>query len=204
MAEGPREMLIFDRCLKLSKKHDLPVAQVRSRLAEFNAVDHDGDGTLSGSEFEQVIRNCCGLPSGEPIPHHLMPDNFSQADTEGNGSIDFEEFLLWYLNHAFAEEVMVPEPQEREIRRIARENDLPLPDVEEVKNIFDRFDMNKSGGISEEEFRKVVVSLLGAQSRTDVPHSVLARYWAEANADGSGELKFAEFLLWYFTIMDGR
>merc|ERR1712139_191511 len=96
-----------------------------------------------------------------------------------------------------SEEKMVPSKAERNIRALARETEMMLPDVEKVKCLFDEFDTDRSGEIEEEEFRHILYKMLKARDPTDVPMKRLKRYWREVDIDCSGSISFTEFLLWY-------
>jgi len=125
---------------------------------------------------------------------------FNAADSDGNGVVDFEEYLMWCLNHAWAEELLVTDPKERELRKIARDRGFNLPEVEKVKRVFDRFDTDGGGVIDEQEFRKVITELMRVQDSDDLTQRKLVQLWKGVDTDGNGQVKFEEFLVWYLNL----
>jgi len=188
-----------DACFAIAKKHNIAANEVWNRYETFKSFDqgHDPDG-LSQKEFEKLVRHYCNLPEDGPIPDHLLNRHDHHHDIDHDGKVSFEEFVVWSIEVDFAEEVMVPDPKERHLRQLAREHDFLLTDVERIKGIFDSFDIDKSGEIDEEEFRKALFVLLRAKNESDVSQKKLLRYWREADVDRSGEISFEEFLLWYY------
>ena len=51
----------------------------------FRRFDIDGSGTITAEEIKGVI--------GASVQDHIWVDLLSQADTDGNGEIDIEEFI---------------------------------------------------------------------------------------------------------------
>merc|ERR1719235_1036843 len=140
---------------------------------------------------------------GVTAPHHLLANHFSKVDVDQDGQVSFEEYIIWSMETAYSEEVLVPDKNDRDMRRLARDNDIPITEVERVKKVFDQFDLDGSGNIETEEFFHVIMKLLNAQKPSDVSKKKLERYWNEADRDGSGEISFEEFLLWYVNVAAG-
>lgn len=192
----------FDCVVSMAKKHNWAVDEVRLKLKEFESLDRSHDGLLSREEFEQVVRKRCNLPDSAPVPHQLLAPMWKLANQDKNDMVDFEEFLLWSQGTAYVEEVLVPNPSERRLRQVARDNDLVLLDVERIKVVFDQFDADGSGYIDEEEFKHVLIMLMKVKNPADVSEKKLKRYWREIDSDSSGEVNFEEFVLWYFRCFD--
>merc|ERR1712034_206967 len=105
----------------------------------------------------------------EELPSHISDEAWSKFDRDGSGEIDFEEFVLWAGSHQWGEEMIVGDPKDRQMRRIARDNGFLLPEIEGVKAVFDKFDVDKSGFIDEMEFKAVLIKLMKVKDPTDVP-----------------------------------
>jgi len=194
----------FQRLVKLMRQYNYTLAELQTMRDDFNEFDTSGEGVLKTDEFLQVVRKRCGLSASEPVPQHLVhPDWLLQFMDGGvqSACIDFETYLTWSMSKAYAEEMMVPDPNERHLRRVARDNNLLLPDVENVKGVFDSFDEDKSDHIDEAEFEKVIYVLMNARNPSDISPNMLKRFWREVDNDGSGAISFEEFLLWYFKFM---
>lgn len=175
--------------------------EVRQFKREFDEYDSDGTGRITREEMSNLIRNRTGMDLEDEIPKHLL-----YGIPQGEDRIGFESFLRWSILTSWTEEMMMPSKAERNIRALAREQEMPLPDVEKVKAMFDEFDTDGSGEIEEEEFRHILYKMLHVRDVTDVPIKRLQRYWREVDIDGSGSIGFDEFLIWYKTSFnkDGR
>ena len=58
-------------------------------LAAFKVFDKDGDGQMSRSELHEFFSSGMRLNIGEEELGQMV----EAADTDGNGSIDFQEFI---------------------------------------------------------------------------------------------------------------
>jgi len=199
--ERQRPQLEIMRCVKLARECRVEPWEVRELFEDFVRLDTSGDMLLSVSEFEETIRRRCNIPKGQSIPPHLLDQQWRMVDSDRSGGISFEEYLLWCVNHAWQEELLVTDPKEREIRRIAREHKFNLSQVEEVRKVFDKFDADKSGSIDMNEFQDVVASLTGVPIGSDSMSVIrLRQLFREVDRDGSGEIGFEEFVVWCITI----
>jgi len=188
---------MFRTCVVLAKKHKIDIREVRDTYKEFAGLDVDGNGILSAEEFEAVLRMMANLPDEEPVPKHLMKQTWSQVDTNCDGGVSFEEYLVWSATAKWKEELMVPAIREREIRRIARENNVNISDVDNLRNLFSSFDTDNSQTIDQNEFKLAVCKLMNVKDMADLSANMLNRYWVEADTDSSGEINFEEFLVWF-------
>ena len=112
------------------------VASTEEELAEFqeifNLVDLDKGGTISKDELKQLM-NTLGLkPTQEEL--NQMVD---EIDADGNGEIDFPEFLTMML-------------------RKMNEGD---PE-KELRDVFTVFDKDQSGELSIKELRELIYLLV--------------------------------------------
>ena len=55
-------------------------------------MDVDGSGTITSEELQKVMSE-----QGEKLPEVLIDVMVAMADTDGDGKIDFEEFLQMTL-----------------------------------------------------------------------------------------------------------
>jgi Ca2+-binding EF-hand superfamily protein len=187
----------FELIVKMSKKFQMTIAQVKSEYAEFNRHDTDGSGLLDKNEFLDRLRIAIKIPPGGKLPKHLINKEWAEADVDGDGAIDFEEYLAWAQNVAFSRELHCKNQLEAELRELSTKHNVPLPDIEHIRKAFDRFDEDSSGVIDKEEFKCVLLMLLKAKDASDLPPDRLERYWKEVDEDHSGSIEFEEFLLWY-------
>ena len=75
-----------------AKKKDLKATLSEDEVAEikeaFKELDVDGNGTITSEELQNVI-----LLFGEKLPETVINVMVEMADTDGDGKINFEEFL---------------------------------------------------------------------------------------------------------------
>ncbi|EKM51108.1 uncharacterized protein PHACADRAFT_263081 [Phanerochaete carnosa HHB-10118-sp] len=126
----------------------------------FSLFDKDSDGTITTKELGTVMRSL----GQNPIEAELQ-DMLNEVDEDGNGTIDFNEFLTMI---------------ERNMRDI---------DSEEVtKEAFKVFDSDGDDYISPEELRRVMTSL--GEKLSDMEVAEMIR---EADADRDGKISYQEF-----------
>lgn len=207
MEHGEPLIMVGDKAdwrtlIELGRRYGHPVNEVREIWLEFKEHDQEGVGSITKEEFKKIIRKRTNIDESRELPLHLTKG----VSLAGPGRIGFEQFLRWTGLTAWTEEMMAPDPNDRDIRQLAREQEMRLPDAEKIKRLFDEFDTDKSGEIEENEFRHILYRLLRVRNVADVPLKRLQRYWREVDLDGSGSIGFNEFLIWYATtfMQDGR
>ncbi|GAB4843306.1 myosin I light chain Cam2 [Ancistrocladus abbreviatus] len=127
----------------------------------FGFFDKDGDGCISVEELATVIRCLDQNPTAEDL--RLI---FSEADADGNGTIEFVEFLA----------VMASKMKEGDAE-------------EELKEAFKVFDKDQNGYISHSELRHVMITL--GEKLTDEEVDQMIK---EADLDGDGLVNYDEFV----------
>ncbi|CAM0876167.1 unnamed protein product [Alopecurus aequalis] len=128
----------------------------------FSLFDKNGDGCISLEELAAVTRSL-GL---EPTDQELS-DMMREVDTDGNGIIDFQEFLSL-------------------IARKMKDGDGD----EELKEAFEVLDKDQNGFISPIELRTVMINLGEKMSDEEVEQMI-----KEADTDGDGQVNYEEFVL---------
>ncbi|KAJ7489346.1 calmodulin 1 [Mycena latifolia] len=127
----------------------------------FSLFDKDGDGTITTLELGTVMRSLGQNPTeGE------LQDMINEVDADGNGTIDFNEFLA----------MMAKKFQDTDSE-------------EEIRQAFAVFDKDGNGTISVSELQQVMRSL--GEKLTDREVEEMIR---EADTDGDGEINYDEFL----------
>ncbi|KAK6913986.1 EF-hand domain, partial [Dillenia turbinata] len=127
----------------------------------FSLFDKDGDGCITIEELATVIRSLDQNPTEEELH-----DMINEIDTDGNGTIEFVEFL-----NLMAKKV--------------KETDAE----EELKEAFKVFDKDQNGYISASELRHVMINL--GEKLTDEEVDQMIK---EADLDGDGQVNFEEFV----------
>lgn len=136
--------------------------QVEEYREAFDLFDKDGDGSITTSELGVVMRSLGQEPTVKELENMIK-----EIDEDGNGAIDFDEFLhMMAKKHA---ECADPE--------------------EELREAFQVFDKDGNGYISKEELH-LVMNNLGEKLTDDE----IAEMIKEADADGDGQVNYREFV----------
>lgn len=93
---------------ELAQKHELPVSVLEDIYAQFIQVDVDSSGSIEQEEFVRLILKLHGAKNANDVPAGRMRFFWQQADRDGSGEIDFEEFLLWFSKYFFTSENLDP------------------------------------------------------------------------------------------------
>merc|ERR1719430_585374 len=136
-------------------------AEVKEAFDEFDTFSKDKSGTISPEELLGVLRAMGQNPTEDELLNLVL-----EVDIDGNGTIEFEEFLSM-------------------MKKKASEVD----EEAELREAFKIFDRDKDGYISMKELKKVA-SMLG----TMLTKEELDEFMAEADADGNGKLDYDEFV----------
>ncbi|KAL6299368.1 putative calmodulin variant 1 [Sparassis latifolia] len=121
----------------------------------------DGDGTITTKELGTVMRSL-----GQNPTEAELQDMINEVDADGNGTIDFPEFLTM-------------------MARKMRDTDSE----EEIKEAFKVFDKDGNGYISAAELRHVMTNLGEKLSDNEVDEMI-----READVDGDGQINYDEFV----------
>lgn len=177
--------LIAESCRNNAGFSDRETAQYR---AMFNKFDRDASDSINQSELIRLL----GV-----VFHDSTEDEIAKikdevlAGGEGDGDVDFQEFLLLMRgHHDREEEIRIKEERQRLLRERAESEQNR---EHELKELFDAADEDKSGSLSIEEVQNLIAGVMGtAMSQPNVQHK-LGMLLMEIDADGSGTMDFAEF-----------
>uniref|UniRef100_A0A669BC97 Calmodulin 2a (phosphorylase kinase, delta) n=2 Tax=Oreochromis TaxID=8139 RepID=A0A669BC97_ORENI len=143
-----------------SLKSPLSLLQLEFKEA-FSLFDKDGDGTITTKELGTVMRSL-----GQNPTEAELQDMINEVDADGNGTIDFPEFLTM-------------------MARKMKDTDSE----EEIREAFRVFDKDGNGYISAAELRHVMTNL--GEKLTDEEVDEMIR---EADIDGDGQVNYEEFV----------
>jgi len=139
---------------------DMTEEQISDFKEAFALFDKDGDGTITAKELGMVMRSLNQNPTELELKEMI-----DEVDTNNNGSIEFNEFLVMMAKK------MVPEETD-----------------DELKEAFKVFDRDGNGTISASELRTVMTNL--GEKLTDEEIDEMIR---EADLDGDGQISYPEF-----------
>jgi len=135
--------------------------QIAEFKEAFSLFDKDGDGSITTKELGTVMRSL-----GQNPTEAELQDMINEVDADGNGTIDFPEFLNL-------------------MARKMKDTDSE----EELKEAFRVFDKDQNGFISAAELRHVMTNL--GEKLTDDEVDEMIR---EADVDGDGQINYEEFV----------
>ncbi|KAK3092934.1 hypothetical protein FSP39_009081 [Pinctada imbricata] len=131
--------------------------QIAEFKEAFSLFDKDGDGTITTKELGTVMRSL-----GQNPTEAELQDMINEVDVDGNGTIDFSEFLSM-------------------MSRKMKETDTE----DELREAFKVFDKDGNGFISAAELRHVMTNL--GEKLTDEEVDEMIR---EADIDGDGQVNY--------------
>ena len=140
---------------------NLTEEQIAEFKEAFSLFDKDGDGTITTKELGSVMRSL-----GQNPTEAELQDMINEVDADGNGTIDFPEFLSL-------------------MARKMKDTDTE----EELVEAFKVFDRDGNGLISAAELRHVMTNL--GEKLTDEEVDEMIR---EADVDGDGHINYEEFV----------
>ncbi|XP_076057376.1 calmodulin-alpha isoform X2 [Oratosquilla oratoria] len=133
--------------------------QIAEFKEAFSLFDKDGDGTITTKELGTVMRSL-----GQNPTEAELQDMINEVDADGNGTIDFPEFLTM-------------------MARKMKDTDSE----EEIREAFRVFDKDGNGFISAAELRHVMTNL--GEKLTDEEVDEMIR---EADIDGDGQVNYED------------
>ena len=141
----------------------------------FNAVDADGSGEIEGDEL-QILFSMLGISispieevaalQAEGIAHKIAP--------RSNGKLNFKAFKKWYKSV--------------DINKVSEDAER----MEKCAKVYLHFDADGSGTLEGDELAK----LYHALAQFNVTKVSYEEFLKALDKDGSGVVKFKEFLLW--------
>ena len=127
----------------------------------FEIFDKDKDGYITIKELSEIMKQLGQVPSEVELQ-----DMINEVDVDGNGNIDFKEFLGL-------------------MARKMRDTDTE----EELIEAFKVFDRDGNGLISNQELKHVMISLGEKINEEEVEEMI-----KEADIDGDGFINYEEFV----------
>merc|ERR1712224_904628 len=92
---SPTKILTRD----LARKYNLSIAEVDSVHSMFQLFDEDESGEIEFDEFEKLLYKLLKVPKEAELPATRLQHFWKQIDIDGSGSVDFAEFLQWYMKY---------------------------------------------------------------------------------------------------------
>ncbi|KAL9556128.1 hypothetical protein MBANPS3_002020 [Mucor bainieri] len=138
----------------------LTAEEIAEYKEAFQLFDTDGDGSITAIELGTVLRKFGMKPTDAELQ-----DMVNDVDADGNGNIDFTEFL-----------------------GLVKNMKTNTDETDDLKEAFKVFDVDGNGLIDREELRKVMSSLNESLSEEELDAMI-----KEADTNGDGQISFDEF-----------
>jgi calmodulin len=145
----------------MAEELNLTPEQIAEFREAFNIFDKDGDGRITAKELGTVMRSLGQNPSEAELQ-----DMVNQVDLDGNGTIEFDEFL--YM-----------------MSRQMRDGDTE----EDIKAAFRVFDKDGDGKITTAELTHIMKNLGEPLTQEEVDEMI-----AQADTNKDGIIDYAEFV----------
>jgi Ca2+-binding EF-hand superfamily protein len=84
---------------RMAKKHNLSPAEVDKYKRIFDELDENHNGRIENREFDYLLYRCGNIPRDIGISAKRRHSLWLLADPNLDGSIDFEEFLIFNLKY---------------------------------------------------------------------------------------------------------
>jgi calmodulin len=139
----------------------------------FTLYDKDKDGIISIKELGNFMRSS-NQYSDEDNLQAALKDIINKVDTDGDGKIDFKEYL----------QMMAKQLQEETDKRIIAEANFK----QQIKEAFDEFDKDGSGFISATELRDILKKYDENKSQEEINEMI-----REVDTNSDGQINFEEF-----------
>ena len=139
--------------------------QIEDFKSAFALFDKDGEGTISAKEMGNVKRSL-GLHSSRFYTEAELQDLINEFDIDGDGSIDFPEFLSMMAHKM-------------------KENNSE----EDIRETFQVFDKDGNGFISAAELWQVMTIVGKNLTNKEVDEMI-----REVDTDGDGQVNYEEFV----------
>merc|ERR1712048_1314460 len=83
----------------IAKRHDLTIQDIEKYKKAFETFDLNKTGVIEYDEFVQLLASVLKIPSHLDIPASRVKQFWFEADRDGSGSINFEEFIWFYQKY---------------------------------------------------------------------------------------------------------
>ncbi|XP_064545783.1 calmodulin-beta-like [Drosophila montana] len=140
---------------------DMTADQMKEFQRAFKMLDRDGEGNIQARDLGAFMRDLGKMPTDSELQSMV-----NQVDTDGNGTIDFEEF---------ASAMMARMKQ--------------VPDDDDLREAFNVYDKEGTGIVGPDQLRSVMIALRLKPTFEEIDELI-----QEGDEDGDGFLSYEEFV----------
>lgn len=193
------------KAIHLAKRHRLDFHEVKKVVVEIMNTQRSMSGSLTKEQFRSFLCRVFGIDS---ISEEFLDNVFDEMARHEHVNLNVDDFLAWYKQNMFSRVAQLRSDRattafDSLILDLAKTHGVPASEVDKVKMVFDRWDVDKSGVIEFEEFVGMIHALVGA-GRGDISKDRLTKFWKEIDSNGNGEVDFTEFAPWYLKYFNSK
>ncbi|XP_071833354.1 uncharacterized protein [Apostichopus japonicus] len=141
---------------------ELTTEQISEFREAFETFDRDKDGVISVDELRRIFKMI-----GLDLPEKDIQEMFNDADEDGNGTLDFQEFMA----------MVTKKMTNTDVR-------------EDIKEAFKVFDTKGVGSLTTIELREIMLS----HGDYTMSPGEINEMLSHADIDGDGSIKYEEFV----------
>jgi Ca2+-binding EF-hand superfamily protein len=191
--------------VRVATQFSIDTDEVTKMLQYFREVDGE-TGAVTRVEFRRVLEKLFERDSLEDLldrAWRVVGGECTELRSRKREPIimweaSFDAFCAWYSANLFGQVALARQSHnEAMILAFAQEQDVSIFTAERLKATYDSFDIDGSGFIQFDEFRKMLAQLLKVSDESQLPRERVNRFWKEIDVDSSGEVDFQEFGVWY-------
>ena len=145
--------------------------EIENMKTEFLKLDVDGDGTITIDELSTILRS---MKMELDISEDDIKRTLNDIDRDGDGTIGIEEFV--------------------ESRKHKSNKDLlhrALLIRKRIRKVFDRFDLDQNGYITNTELTAAIESRIGVTVKPEHIEKIIK----DVDHDNDGRINFEEFVV---------
>ena len=139
----------------------------------FDKYDKDGSGTIDAAEFKFLVYDL-----GYYLGDTELKTGLEQIDSNGNGSIEYDEFKRWWTSSDRMEKLKLSDEQ--------------LASRQKAVEIFQAYDKERKGVIETKNFQAFHYRLKESGLTTLGPADALR----DLDSNGDGTIQFNEYMEW--------
>jgi len=84
---------------RVGHKLGISAADMDFYKLQFDKYDTDGSGSIELNEFRELMHVLMKVPKGLRVPESRILHFWREADWDGSGEVDLEEFVTFYMKH---------------------------------------------------------------------------------------------------------
>eukprot|EP00746_Dinoflagellata_sp_MGD_P001314 gnl/MRDRNA2_/MRDRNA2_102477_c0_seq1.p1 gnl/MRDRNA2_/MRDRNA2_102477_c0~~gnl/MRDRNA2_/MRDRNA2_102477_c0_seq1.p1 ORF type:complete len:815 (-),score=191.95 gnl/MRDRNA2_/MRDRNA2_102477_c0_seq1:156-2600(-) len=174
------------RVKELRQNAGLPDGDAAKIKKQFKRVDKDNSGSIGYAELEMFLQEMCPSIKASKGERARIERLFKAAD-DGSGDLSLNE-LLWLVRNFRDEQEEETFHKESEA---VMETQFNHDEVQELREVFQGCDDDRSGFLSEKEVLKVVRTIMPISKEQK---EALTKKLDELDEDGDRQTSFPEFL----------